>query len=273
MQEIYNFLEGSPKRSEIFKATEIDQDDSNVTTLKNQGATRWGAKQDSVISVSKNLKRCVKVLALLVKERDAQVSSKARSILKNIYGEEFIFGVTLLDTILTPTNRLSDFLQGRNVDMRKARERVQLLISTMEGLKSKDSFDELWRIAHDKATDLVSFVDEDDSLEIYFDFEEAKVPRRLKSTKSAQEYYQVTHYDAALDKIILELNAPLLEKDKDIVLDLVTIVNDAKVDDEVLKRVGNVYNLDFEDLKSEHFMFQHFKVTLNCLLIIIHHTS
>ena len=106
VQELYNFLEGSPKRSEIFKSTEIDMDeDVPVTTLKNQGAIRWGAKQNSVVAVSRELKRCVKVLALLMKE----VCSKARATLKNIYSEEFIFGVTLLDTILTPTNKLSDF--------------------------------------------------------------------------------------------------------------------------------------------------------------------
>ena len=261
VQELYNFLEGSPKRSEIFKSTEIDMDeDAPVTTLKSQGATRWGAKQGSVVAVSRELKRCVKVLALLMKERDAQVSSKARAILKSIYSEEFIFGVTLLDTILTPTNKLSDFLQGRNVDMRKAREMVQLLVSTLEGMRSEKSFDELWHISHKKAEELKLFVDEDDNLEVYFDFEEAKVPRKLKWTKSPKEYFRVNHYEASLNKIIEVLNVRFLDKDKDIVIDLVTIVNDKQVEEEVFRRVGEVYNIDIEELKSEHLMFQHFKV-------------
>ena len=68
--------------------------------------------------------------------------------------------------------------------MRKARKMVQLLVSTLEGLKSEKSFNELWQISHKKAEDLKSFVEEDDNLEVYFDLEEAKIPRKLKWTKS-----------------------------------------------------------------------------------------
>ena len=259
VQEIYNFLEGSPKRSEIFKSAEIEDEDS-VTKLKNQGATRWGAKGDSVIAVSRELKRCVKALDIISKEKDAKVSAKAKSLLRNIYGAEFIFGISLLERLLTPVNRLSDYLQGRSVDMRKAREAVKLLITTLEGLKNDERFNELWQLSQRKSTELKLFVEEDDSLDITFDFDEAKLPRRINWTKSPKEYSRVTHYEASLDKIIAVLNVRFMDKDKDIVLDMVAIVNDAQVDGDVFARVGETYSINAEDLKSEHQMFQCFKV-------------
>ena len=252
-------MEGSPKRSEIFKSAEVEDEDT-VTKLKNQGATRWGAKSDSVIAVSKELKRVVKVLDILTKEKDPKVSAKAKSLLKNIYGEEFVFGISLLETILTPVNKLSDYLQGRNVDMRMARQSVKLVITTLEGLKNEERFNELWQLSQRKSAELKLFVEEDDTLDIYFDFEEAKLPRRLQWTKSLLEYFRVTHYEASLDKIIAVLNVRFMDKDKDIVLDMVAIVNDAQVDGDVFARVGEYYSIDAADLKSEHQMFQHFKV-------------
>jgi len=144
--------------------------------------------------------------------------------------------------------------------MRKAREMVQLLVSTLEGLKSEKSFNELCQISHKKAKDLKSFVEKDANLEVYFDLEEAKIPRKLKWTKSPEELYRVNHFEASLNKIIEVLNVRFLDKDKDIVIDLVTIVNDKQVEEEVFERVGKVYNIDSEELKSEHLMFQHFKV-------------
>ena len=186
--------------------------------------------------------------------------TKEPPVYKNIYGEEFIFGVSLLENILTPVNRTSDYLQGRNVDMRKARENVKLLIDTLEGLKNEEKFNELWELAQKKSTNLKSFVEKDESLDIYFDFEEAKIPRRLQWTRSPIEYYRVTHYEAALDKIIGNLNVRFMDKDKNIVLDLVTIVNDDKVAAEVFENVRKVYGIDAEELNSEHRMFQHFKV-------------
>ena len=261
VQEIYNFLEGSPKRSEIFKTADIDEEDNvNVTTLKNQGATRWAAKGDSVIAVSKELKRVVKVLDCLTRDKDAKVSAKAKSILRNIYGEEFVFGVSLLESLLIPVNKLSNYLQGRSVDMRKARENVKLYITTFEGLKNEESFNELWQLSQQKSTELKLFVEEDDSLDINFDFDEAKVPRRLKWTKSPKEYFRVTHYEAALDKIVTDLNIRFMDKDKNVILDLVAVVNDDKVAEEVFENVGKVYSINAEELKSEHRMFQHFKV-------------
>ena len=259
VQEIYNFLEGSPKRSEIFKSAEVEDEDT-VTKLKNQGATRWGAKGDSVIAVSKELKRVVKALDIITKDKDAKVSAKAKSLVRNIYGEEFVFGITLLETLLTPVNKLSDYLQGRNVDMRKARESVKLLITTLEGLKNEERFNELWQLSQRKSAELKLFVEEDDTLDIYFDFDEAKVPRRLKWTKSPKEYFRVTHFESSLDKIIADLNVRFMDKDKNIILDMVAIVNDAQVDGDVFSRVGEYYSIDADDLKSEHQMFQHFKV-------------
>ena len=144
--------------------------------------------------------------------------------------------------------------------MRKARQSVQLLIDTLQGLKTEEKFDELWQLATEKSTNLKLFVDEDESLDIYFDFEEAKLPRRLKWTKSVKEYYYTTHYEAALDKIIADLHVRFMDKDKNVILDLGSIVNDDKVASEVFENINKVYNIDVEELKSEHRMFQHFKV-------------
>ena len=141
--------------------------------------------------VSKELKRAVKVLDILTREKDSKVSAKAKSILRNMYGEDFVFGVSLLETLLTPVNKLSNYLQGRSVYMRKARENVKLLITTLEGLKNEERFIELWQLSHHKCTELKLFVEEDDTLDIYFSFEEAKLPRRVKWTGSVKEYFRI----------------------------------------------------------------------------------
>ena len=60
--------------------------------------------------------------------------------------------------------------------------------------------------------------------------------------------------------IIANLHVRFMEKDKNIILDLGSIVNDDKVASKVFENINKVYNIDVEELKSEHRMFQHFKV-------------
>ena len=69
--------------------------------------------------------------------------SQAASLLHSIVDEEYIYNINMLQVVLTPTTSHSDYLQGRNVDTRKAHENVQLVAKTHQNLRNDESFEEV----------------------------------------------------------------------------------------------------------------------------------
>ena len=69
-QNLYNFLEGSPKSHALLHDIEIDGKPI-MHSLKSQSATRWVCHYEAVKAVHDELERIVKALLLLSDDKDA----------------------------------------------------------------------------------------------------------------------------------------------------------------------------------------------------------
>ena len=103
IQSLHNFLEGSPKRHAIFKDTEVEDEDEDVTMMiKSQSATRWSCRWAAVKAVVNQLLKIIK--AVLSKDRDPKTYNDSNSLLNSICDFRFVFGLTVLKVILSNKN-------------------------------------------------------------------------------------------------------------------------------------------------------------------------
>ena len=262
LQSLYNYIEArSTKRHNIYLGVEVgDEDGKFVKVLKNQSATRWSMRHDAVDAVLQEFPRVVKCLGILSRDKDPVTASTADSLLKNVFSFKFIVGITMLNTVLTHTTKLSDYLQGRNLDIRAARDNVQLTINTLESLRTEAEFNFIWKAAENKSSELQKLVDEDETLD--HEFVGAKVPRSAKWAGDTMSFFRVTEYFPMLDKIINQLKFRLDYKESRIVYDLASVIEDEDVSMDVLTRVADHYNLDADLMSSEQRMFNQFKVRI-----------
>ncbi|XP_071748039.1 zinc finger MYM-type protein 1-like [Lepeophtheirus salmonis] len=257
VQILYNFIEGSPKRSAIYKSGKItnkDEEHAKVMTLKNQSATRWSLRYDAVHAVSLGMVRIMTTLIIMRKDKDTLSSSTATSLLNSIFSHEFVFGIELLKTLLRHTSSWSDELQGRKVDLTKAQKHVNLVIRTLEDLKNEKIFESIWKLAKLKSSEMKSVFDLEDSIDL--EFKEAKIPRRIKWKGTTESYGLETHFDVAINKILLELESRFATDDTNITMDFIAIVNDSEVETCVIEHVAKHNRLELEQLQSDHAIFQ-----------------
>ena len=261
IQNLYVFIEGSPKRHHQFLKTSVPDSDKQARTLKNLSGTRWALQSESVNAVHTELTRVIKCLDKMQDDTDPKVSSQASSLLASIVEEEFIFNINVLKVVLTPTTQLSDYLQGRNLDIRKAHENVQLVIETLENLRNDQSFEDVRNKSNHQVAEVVEIIEKED---MSCSMKKVRVPRANRQWEGDVEgYLRVNNYFQCIDKITGELHQRFDDESKSILNNLATICFDQKVEREVFQKVGNHYDLSTEQLITEHQMFQVFKVTKN----------
>ena len=121
----------------------------------------------------------------------------------------------ILKIISPHTSRLSSYIQGKQVDVRKVRNNADLTVKTLEGCRSDENFELVWKRLSLRCDEVKKFIN---SEEKELKFKEAKLPRRRKpclrrqalvgeSTEGPTEfedlqaYHRVDHYFAALDNV------------------------------------------------------------------------
>ena len=273
IQILYDFIEASPKRHAIFVNTETSSDTSFVRTLKSLSVTRWTAHYESVKGVDEELERTIKCLCQIVEEFDSKSSAEARSLLIAVLNFEFVFGLSMLKIFLPSTSRLSSYIQGTTIDIRKVRQNAELTIKTLESCRSDESFEIVWQrtaLRCDEVKEIIETVDTD------VEFKDAKLPTRRPSRRQqallgessagsvefndVRSYQRVTNYYPALDKIVMELKSRFSENDQNTLCALEAIIHDKKVSDNSFDIVSKFYSLDLDLLKAEHHLYCHFKV-------------
>ena len=260
LQSLYNFLESkSTKRHNIYMNIDLgDQNSKVVKVVKNLSATRWSMRHDAVQAVNEEMPRVLKCLHVLSEDKDAATSSTADSLLKNIFSFNFVLGIMMLNAVLSHTSRLSDFLQGRKVDIRAARDNVQLTIQTLQSMRNEASFETIWRNTESKCAELQDILSSDETSD--HEFVGPKVPRAAKWSGDEMSYFRATQFYAMLDKIVANLKDRFNNKESSVVYDMATIVEDESVDEEVVQRVASYYGMDADQMCSELQMYNQFKV-------------
>ena len=174
----------------------------------------------------------------------------------------------MLNKVLSHTTKLSDYLQGRKLDIRAARDNVQLTIDTLESLRCEEEFKLIWKAATAKADTLQSLLAQDETSD--HEFVGAKVPRSARWEGDTMSFFRVTEYFPMLDKIINQLKFRFKNKESQIVYDLASVIEDEEVSEEVVRKVAEYYDLDADLMLSEQRMFIQFKVNNDMIFYVKH---
>ena len=120
----------------------------------------------------------MKALILLANDKDPKTYTDSRSLLNTICNFEFVLGLCILKVILSNTNALNSYLQGKNVDVINARRNATLTIKTLKQCRSDKSYELIWKRADQIYKDIKSWTKNSD----FVTFRDARVPRRKPSS-------------------------------------------------------------------------------------------
>lgn len=265
VQSLYNFLEASPKRHAVFSDIKVDGDHI-VLTLKSLSVTRWSCRWVAVRAVTEQMQKIIKALLILAKDKDPKTYTDSTALLNAICDFEFVFGLLLLKVILSNTNSLSRYLQGKSMDVITAKRNADLTIKTLRECRNEDNFELLWKRAQifcDKIKEEIK--------ETRFTFKDAKAPRRRPSRRlqalvgessnavhetSPQNHYRINTFYQCFDKVLGEMKSRFEGNDEDVLCALGDIVLNSSPLDNSFKKVADFYNLDRDLLQVEKSTYE-----------------
>ena len=248
------FIEASPKRHAVYMNIENNNDNSEsdskfIRVLKSQSVTRWACHSEAVKAVSEEFSRVILCLDQIENDEtsDSKTTSQAKALLLNILDFEFVFGLELLKVILIQTSSLSSYLQGKNVDIRTARLKADLVIKVLEDLRAEEEFN----MTYEKTEKLIKNTEELlKEQKIDYEIRPAKISRRSKFSGDIQQFYRVTNYYEPLDKLLKELKMRFSGKGQETLTNLATVIFENEVKDEAFEDVSKFYGLDIDLLKA-----------------------
>ena len=278
IQSLHNFIEGSPKRHAVF--CNIDNGVQFVRTLKSQSVTRWCCRWEAVKSVFYQMPQIIKVLLKLANDRDSKTYSDSRSLLRAICDFEFVFGLVLLNVILSNTSTLSSYLQGKRVDVITARKTADATIETLNGCRNEECFSLTWKRAEVLSNEIKQSMEGRE-----FSFKEAEVPRnrrpslRLQAlfgektcetdrqqTVSSEDHYRVSIFYPSLSRVTAEMKSRFDTNDQDLLCGLGDILFHESPKAESYDLIAKHYSVDKELLEAEQKIFMKFLATSDDLL-------
>jgi len=233
IQSLYNFLEGSPKRHAVFKSVDLE-DDLLVLTLKSLSVMRWSCRFEAVRCITEQMPRIMKALLILSDDHDPKTFTDSTALLNAVSDFQFVFGLHLLKVILSNTNALCKYLQGKSMDVITARRHADLTIKVLSDTRNEENYDLLWMRSHIFAEQMIEEVKN-----TRFTFKEARTPRKTPSRhfqalvgelstapllQTAKDYYRINTYYRSLDKVICEIKSRFDGNDQDILCALGEIV-------------------------------------------------
>ncbi|CAF1107795.1 unnamed protein product [Brachionus calyciflorus] len=259
VNSIYNLIDGSAKRHNIFKNIQNEVNESNLT-IKKLSDTRWSSRDRAFKAVKENLPTIFETLKEIDDTDHSQNGSFANSLLKSIKSFDFYFYLLALSEIFEIINFLSVYLQNTHLDLKTAKEMTFLAIEKLENSKNDDFFERLW-------DDSIKFCEK-------FGIDEPQLPRQRSVNKRCSEFLPVVEnytdtkiqFKTKLNKIIEHLIAELNERFSDDLKPLIYIYelffknqNDLTLDS--IRKNLAIYKdiINFESLLSEMKVWINFK--------------
>ena len=139
IQSLYNLIEASQKRHSIFKNIQMEEEHSDLT-LKSMSVTRWSCRWQVVKAVIEQVPRIIRALLSLSSDRDVKIYTDSNNLLNAICDFKFVFGSVVLKVILSNTDSLSKYLQGKNVGVIAAKETAEATMQTLTKCRNEESF-------------------------------------------------------------------------------------------------------------------------------------
>ena len=158
--------------------------------------------------------------------------------------------------ILVHTSKLST-LQSTKTDFRHAKNKVKNVITTLQTLRDEQHCNLVWDKVKIVAKQLEDIIEEH---KLDVEVKEASIPRYSKFSAGVKDYFRVSYFYEPIDRLVTKLKSRFDESPHDMVSHLAEIVFDKEVSDNAITNVCKFYGLDFDVLKADHLLFQHFKV-------------
>jgi len=177
---------------------------------------------------------------------------------------EFIFGLCVLKVILSNTNSLCRYLQGKTVDVISARRNADMTIQTLRQCRSEESFSSVWQIASTMGLKIKKWLTNSQ-----FELQEARAPRQTPSRclqalvgehvqrqtqLTPESHHLINTYYVSIDKVLSELELRFTGNDQEILCALGNICHSETPDKESFSRIAKFYKIDGEILEAEQKM-------------------
>ena len=236
VQKLYTVLEGSPKRHRIFQDLAVEEDHVNLT-LKSLCPTRWSCRWEAVRAVLEQTTRIIRTLLSYCDDRDPKLYTDSNTLLSSICDFKFVFGLILLKVVLSNTDSLSKYLQGKNMDVITAKKTADSTIATLQKCRNEEGFHLVWSRAQILSDEIRKEI-----AGTRFSFIDAAAPRakapsrRLQSLigesssttphqqATPESHYRVTAYYQTLDKVLSEMKNRFETNDQHILCALADVV-------------------------------------------------
>ena len=245
-QEVFNFIEASPKRHALFKETQKQRSEKEIT-LKSQSKIRWACRKEATSALLRRLPSALQTL-LNVNENDPKLMAKCNGLIRNILTFDFIFSLVIVDEVLGLIDGLSKYLQSENMDVHTAKQSAISVIATMKALLHEDSFNNSWEKTSTIASEMGQIISGNHQL----DFQEPSIPRNSLH-KEIKPYYKEAIYDDGINCAISELESRF-DKDSQSVLCALSkiVMKPMETDIETEANiVSNFYDIDKSSLLAE----------------------
>ena len=143
LEELYSFIEASPKRHDQFKKAQEELELVPVVSLKRHAATRWESHSKVLKDVKATYPAIVRMLQEVTrKETASDVVSKANGLLTYSMTFEFVLMIVVFDAILQQTSILSKTLQGSTIDLHEAFQLVDSCVRNLRSLRDEALLEE-----------------------------------------------------------------------------------------------------------------------------------
>ncbi len=142
VEEVLKFLTASPKRQAIYM-----EQTGGKNKLVRFCPTRWSHHPESVASVRDNMDPILDTLQIIYQTDDNKdVSRDAFALSKAIQSFEFLVCLFIADDIMAPMQPISEALQNKQMDLVRAAERADRILSLMDSKRSnsQDSFKKIY---------------------------------------------------------------------------------------------------------------------------------
>ncbi|XP_028406786.1 zinc finger MYM-type protein 1-like [Dendronephthya gigantea] len=267
LQGLYNFLEASPKRHAVFSSVKVDGNFIKNLTLKSMSQTRWSCRWEAVKAIYEQIRKVIKALLILSEDKDTKTYRDTTALLNAVCDFQFVLGLILLKVILSNTNALSKYLQGKSIDVINAKRNADLVIKTLTNCRNENNFELLW-----KRTIVMSEEIKEEINGSRFIFKEAKAPRNRPSRRlqaligessdnvekvtTPKNHHRINTFYRSLDSVIGEMKSRFSKNDQEILCALGDVVLSKTPSRNSFELVAEFYKVDQEILAVEKSMYE-----------------
>ncbi|KAK0147428.1 Zinc finger MYM-type protein 1 [Merluccius polli] len=231
--------------------------------------TRWASRYYACRNLWDRLPAVVKVLEELCDDHSGERSVGARGLLPQI-DFQFIVFLAIFKKLLGDAKLLSDMLQSSSLDLAKAVDLVEALISTFESYRSEQVFDDLWDTVLELAKQCDVSIDTAPKRKRTLQSSKLKGYHVLSTvgsqeTGNGKDYYRTGMFNLVLDRMLSELRNRFSNQNCDIMRGIQALNPSSKsfCDKDSLFAFAKLYGCDLVDL--EHELYQIKRVLDQCI--------